>query len=108
MNRKSFRLELKEIGNAGEFTGYDVIQESWDNGKRFLKELKLWEYSLVTFPANPLALVNNVKSLDRVSEMMQTGLNGSASTSARETSPSGMPSSGDTHPESVSNTLSTA
>lgn len=31
---------------------------------RRLKELKLWEYSLVTFPMNELALVGDVKGID--------------------------------------------
>jgi len=47
--------------------GYQTVKreiENLDDGKilRRLKEIKLWEYSLVTFPANKLAVVGNVKT----------------------------------------------
>lgn len=41
--------------------GYQTIKYAIEGQVRRLKELKLWEYSLVTFPANELAVVNAVK-----------------------------------------------
>jgi hypothetical protein len=43
--------------------GYDVIQREFKNGIRYLKELKLWEWSLVTIPCNELATPTGVKSM---------------------------------------------
>lgn len=47
--------------------GYQTVKreiQELDDGTRItrLKELKLWEYSLVTFPANTLAVVGSVKT----------------------------------------------
>lgn len=43
--------------------GYDVMKDSLsdDGGTRFLHELKLYEFSPVTFPANPDTAVTSVK-----------------------------------------------
>lgn len=54
---------LKQGVLKGLSIGYEVIKEAWDGKIRRLKEIKLWEYSLVTFPANPLALVDSTKSI---------------------------------------------
>jgi HK97 family phage prohead protease len=43
--------------------GYDTIKDSIEDGVRHLKELRLWEGSIVTFPMNELATVTGVKSL---------------------------------------------
>ncbi|MDT8071201.1 MAG: HK97 family phage prohead protease [Terriglobia bacterium] len=54
--------------------GYDVIRQNAKDGKRFLKELRLFEVSLVTFPANPLATVTAVKSEDaEIAELSAIG-----------------------------------
>ena len=44
--------------------GYEVLQDdiSEDGSVRLLKELKLFEFSAVTFPANPFTSIENVKS----------------------------------------------
>jgi HK97 family phage prohead protease len=44
--------------------GYDVpgAGAEYRQGKRYLKEIRLWEISLVTFAANPQALVTQVKA----------------------------------------------
>jgi uncharacterized protein len=42
--------------------GYDAVVKEMKNGTRHLKEIKLYEVSLVTFPMNPLATVTSVKS----------------------------------------------
>lgn len=46
--------------------GYDVVKDDYDSqkGARYLKELKLYEFSVVTFPANELATVDGVKNLN--------------------------------------------
>ena len=59
---------LVEPGFVKElFIGYDpvVVDSSRANeGIRILKEVKLWEYSLVPFPMNAEALISGVKGLD--------------------------------------------
>jgi HK97 family phage prohead protease len=47
-------------------TSYD------DNGNRILREITLYELSLCPMPANPLAVVTNVKSLAQVERFMQS------------------------------------
>ncbi len=42
--------------------GYEVIKKSMDGSVRRLKELKLYEGSLVTFPMNELAVVTAIKA----------------------------------------------
>src|SRR5260221_82659 len=59
---------LKKGYIAGLSIGYDTIQEEWKSGYRHLKEIRLWEGSTVTFGANELALVTNVKSHTRTKE----------------------------------------
>jgi uncharacterized protein len=46
--------------------GYDVIKDSLsdDGSTRFLHELKLYEFSPVTFPANPDTSITDVKNID--------------------------------------------
>jgi hypothetical protein len=46
----------------GMSIGYRVINDVWESGVRTLKELELFEVSLVTIPANPAAAVVAVKS----------------------------------------------
>jgi HK97 family phage prohead protease len=43
--------------------GYEVLSDAYVNGVRQLQEIKLWEISLVTFPANAFARVTDVKSV---------------------------------------------
>jgi uncharacterized protein len=57
---------LKKGYLKGLSIGYDVIKSSYDGaGVRRLLELKLYEVSLVTFPANELAIVDAVKAARR-------------------------------------------
>lgn len=46
--------------------GYDIIKDSWDRvtGNHYLIELRLWEYSIATFPMNEVARVDAVKSAE--------------------------------------------
>lgn len=50
---------------TGLSIGYNVVVEEYndDLGVWFLKEIELWEWSPVTFPANELATVSEVKTL---------------------------------------------
>ena len=65
-------LELVKDGVIGEMSiAYEVIQESMDAARkiRVLKELKLFEFGPVDFPANPEAIITGMKTLaDRVSQ----------------------------------------
>lgn len=58
---------LKAKALNGLSIGYQVVRWEPRRGEkgeplRTLKEVRLWEYSLVTFPANELALVGDVKA----------------------------------------------
>lgn len=53
-------LRMKAIN--GLSIGFQVVQKAMEAGERRLTEIKLWEFSVVTFPANELALVTGVKS----------------------------------------------
>jgi len=59
--RKAYVL-LKAKIVRGLSIGYDVITKELKGGVRRLKELKLYEGSVVTFPMNELATVTGVKS----------------------------------------------
>jgi len=52
---------LKQGAIKGLSIGYDPVKKEYKDGKRLLKEIKLYEYSVVTFPAQPLANVLDVK-----------------------------------------------
>jgi hypothetical protein len=43
--------------------GFETLQSTMDGDVRQLKELKLWEISVVTFPMNESATISSVKSL---------------------------------------------
>jgi HK97 family phage prohead protease len=42
--------------------GFDTIKDSVSNGVRTLKEIRLWEGSIVTFPMNEMAMITSVKT----------------------------------------------
>lgn len=46
--------------------GYDVIKDDYKDNKRILKELRLWEFSPVTFGANDKAKITQAKSFDEL------------------------------------------
>jgi len=51
--------------------GYDVIKDDYSTaGDRLLKELKLYEYSLVTFPMNEQADILGSKSLEDLTALL--------------------------------------
>jgi uncharacterized protein len=55
-------LKAKTI--KGLSIGFDTIKDTIEDGVRHLKELRLWEVSIVTFPMNEAAMVTSVKSID--------------------------------------------
>ncbi len=61
--REAYAL-LRAGAICGLSIGYDPVRHSYDpvSSTRRLQEIKLWELSLVTFPANPAARVEEVKS----------------------------------------------
>lgn len=61
--REAYSL-LKQGAVKGLSIGYDALQWEWVGDVRHLKEIRVWEVSAVTFPANPLAQVISVKALD--------------------------------------------
>ena len=64
---KAYAL-LKNKIITGMSIGFSCTVWEWDENKnvRYLKEIDLWEVSLVTFPANELARVSSVKSLAEI------------------------------------------
>lgn len=62
---------------TGLSIGYNVIVEEYndDLGVWFLKDIELWEWSPVTFPANELATVTEVKSLGSRGDAHATRVN---------------------------------
>lgn len=50
--------------------GYDTVKKEWKDGIRYLKELKLYEFSPVTWAMNEEALITSVKSSDEMKEML--------------------------------------
>lgn len=61
--REAYAL-LKAKAVKGLSIGYEVIKDRMENGVRQLLEIRLWEVSLVTFAANPLAQVTGVKDIE--------------------------------------------
>lgn len=59
-SKTAYKL-LKKRLLSGLSIGYDTVKDETKNGIRYLKELRLWEGSLVTFPMNELAGVTSVK-----------------------------------------------
>ncbi|MCK9231120.1 MAG: HK97 family phage prohead protease [Candidatus Thermoplasmatota archaeon] len=59
------RTKIKEGILDALSIGYDVIKDRMDNetGIRYLTELKLYEISIVSWGANPIAATNNIKSM---------------------------------------------
>lgn len=57
------RTLLKMDAVKGLSIGYSTVDQEWkDDGTRLLKEVELWEVSVVSLPMNPLAQVAHAKS----------------------------------------------
>lgn len=59
--REAYSL-MKQRAVKGLSIGYDALQWAWVGDTRRLKEIRVWETSVVTFPANERAEVIQVKS----------------------------------------------
>lgn len=57
----------------GMSIGFDIIKDEWDpdHNIRYLKELKLYEVSIVTWGANPEAMVTSVKHLHAMKDIFK-------------------------------------
>lgn len=67
-------LTLARDGVVNEMSiGYDVVKDDFDRSRdaRILKEIRLFEVSLVTFAANPMALVTGVKSMEELERLLE-------------------------------------
>jgi uncharacterized protein len=56
-------LLIKAKVIKGLSIGYEAVQESMEDSVRLLKEVRLWEVSIVTFPMNLDATIGSVKAL---------------------------------------------
>lgn len=66
--REMYEL-LKQGALKGMSIGFNTVDSEYNNeGKRLIKEVNLWEVSLVTFPANVAAQINGVKSNEPLSK----------------------------------------
>ena len=73
---KEAYILLKNQAIRGLSIGYMPLAWEWENRDsrriRVLKEIDLWEVSLVTFPANPKALIDDVKSIRTIRDVEET------------------------------------
>jgi len=63
--REAYEL-VKQGALSGLSIGFKTIKDKFEGKIRHLKEIKLYEYSLVTFPANELAGVTSIKSMQEI------------------------------------------
>jgi len=59
---KEAYLLLKDRAIEGMSIGYETIKSDFEGENRILREVKIWEVSLTTFPANPAATVTAIKT----------------------------------------------
>lgn len=60
-------MTLMKDGVVDEMSiGYDVIKDEYKGNKRMLKEVRLWEFSPVTFGANDKAKITQAKSINEL------------------------------------------
>ncbi|PRX16932.1 prohead peptidase [Orenia metallireducens] len=67
---KDVKILLKD-GVINELSiGYDTVKKEWKDGVRHLKELKLYEFSPVTWAMNDEALITSVKANEDIKEVL--------------------------------------
>jgi len=68
------RSLIRQGAVKGLSIGYEAVKHVFDDKEqvRRLKEVKLWEISLVVFPANGKSLVSNIKSGADLSSLLET------------------------------------
>jgi uncharacterized protein len=59
---------MKEGVLKGLSIGYTTVKDGYENGVRLLKEIKLFEISIVTFPMNEAAMIASVKAMKAMSD----------------------------------------
>ena len=59
---KNAYLLIKARIVRGLSIGFDSVKDSVEDGVRLLKEIRLWEGSIVTFPMNEAAIITSVKA----------------------------------------------
>ena len=67
-------LFLKAGVIRGLSIGFETLQSAMEGDVRLLKELRLWEFSIVTFPMNESAQISSVKSLSVSDDEVQMHL----------------------------------
>jgi HK97 family phage prohead protease len=75
--KEAYELLKSQIVN-GLSIGFEVIDCFYNNDVRYIKAVKLWEVSIVTFPANENAKIKDVKMLNsylRVREKLNKVVN---------------------------------
>lgn len=72
---KKAYLLIKNNIVKGLSIGYRTIKDSVEGGVRHLKEIKLLEGSIVTFPMNEMALIESVKAGARFSSSTKSAMN---------------------------------
>lgn len=72
-------MELMRSGVIDEMSiGFNTIKDEWDNedNVRRIKEVKLWEFSPVTFAANDQAVITDAKSIGPGLHRLQAWIDG--------------------------------
>lgn len=64
---------MKDEVIKGLSIGYKTVKDEMQKGIRLLRELKLYEVSLVTVPMNPEAQITSVKQFDQLMEELKAG-----------------------------------
>lgn len=77
--REAYAL-LKQGALDGLSIGFSTLKDTWEGEVRHIQEVRLWEGSLVTFPANELAKVTSVRSR----QDFELALNAIVNTKARD------------------------
>ena len=77
---QEIRSLIKQGAVRGISIGYEAVKHVFDDKEkvRRLKEIKLWELSLVVFPANPKSLVSNIKSIGEFGDSLNNILTASS------------------------------
>ncbi|PRX17220.1 prohead peptidase [Orenia metallireducens] len=67
---KDVKILMKD-GVINELSiGYDTVKKKWKDGVRHLKELKLYEFSPVTWAMNDEAVITSVKANEDIKEVL--------------------------------------
>ena len=55
--------------------GYQVIDSYYKDNIRYITKVNLWEISIVTFPANKLAEITNIKEIQQLNDGLTKAIN---------------------------------